>query len=145
MSLLSSLNSIASRKSKRVGRGIGSGKGGHNSGRGSKGQRERTGGKIPLWFEGGHLPLIKRMPMLRGKGKFKVVRPCAEVSLSELNKMSASTVTLETLKLEKVIDKKFKKAKIIGTGTMSQAVTVQGLLVSKSAKEAIEKVGGSVK
>lgn len=145
MSLLSSLIASTTKQSKRVGRGIGSGKGGHNSGRGSKGQKERTGGKVPLWFEGGQLPLIKRMPMWRGKGKFKVVRPCAEVSLNDISKMSATSITLDTLKLEKVIDSKFKKAKIIGTGEMTRKVEVQSLPVSKAAKAAIEKAGGSVK
>jgi len=145
MSLLGSLIAITSRKSKRLGRGIGSGKGGHTASRGNKGQRARTGGSIPLWFEGGQLPLIKRMPMWRGKGKFKVVRPTAEVSLSEVEKMSSPTITLETLKIEKVIDTRFKKAKIVATGTISRAVEIQGVLISKSAQAAIEKAGGSVK
>ena len=145
MSLLSSLTSITSSKGKRVGRGIGSGKGGHTASRGNKGQRARTGGKIPVWFEGGQLPLIKRMPMWRGKGKFKVVRPTAEVSLSEVENMKSSTISLETLKIEEVIDPRFKKAKIVASGSISRAVEIQGILVSKSAQAAIEKAGGSVK
>lgn len=145
MSLLNTLISITSKKSKRVGRGFGSGKGGHTSGRGNKGQLERTGGKVPLWFEGGQLPLIKRMPMWRGKGKFKVVRPTAEVTLGDLEKMKATTITLDTLKLEKVIDSRFKKAKIILKGEINRVIEIDGLPVSKGAQAAIEKAGGTVK
>ncbi len=145
MSLLHSLTKLAKRSNKRLGRGIGSGKGGHTSSRGTKGQISRNGTTVPLWFEGGQLPLIKRMPMWRGKGKFKVVRPTAEVSLVDLENMKATTITLDTLKLERVIDKRFKKAKIIGTGTLTRSINVEGVVVSASAKKAIETVGGSVK
>jgi len=144
MSLLNQLISITDKSQKRVGRGFGSGKGGHTSGRGTKGQLSRQGGGVPLWFEGGQLPLIKRMPMLRGKSKFNVVRPTAEISLIDLQNMKAEQITLETLKLEKVIDKRFKKAKIINTGKLERKVIIQGLSVSKGAREAIEKAGGSV-
>lgn len=145
MSLLQKLQAVTTKKAKRVGRGFGSGKGGHTAGRGNKGQKERTGGSVPLWFEGGQLPLIKRMPMWRGKGKFKVVRPTAEISLSDIEAMKATHITLDTLKLEKVIDQRFKKAKIIGSGEITKAVEVDGVSLSQTAKEAIEKAGGSVK
>lgn len=145
MSLLHTLSKLAKRRNKRLGRGIGSGKGGHTSSRGTKGQISRNGTKVPLWFEGGQLPIVKRMPMWRGKGKFKVVRPTAEVSLLDLENMKATTITLDTLKLERVIDSRFKKAKIIGTGALSRSITVEGVAVSASAKKAIETVGGSVK
>jgi large subunit ribosomal protein L15 len=144
MSLLNQLTSIINKSQKRVGRGFGSGKGGHTAGRGTKGQLSRQGGGSPLWFEGGQLPLIKRMPMLRGKSRFNVVRPTAEVSLTDLENLKADKVTLETLKLEKLIDKRFKKAKIINTGSLKRKVSIQGLLVSAGARKAIEQVGGSV-
>lgn len=145
MSLLHTLNPLAKRSNKRLGRGIGSGKGGHTSSRGTKGQISRNGTTVPLWFEGGQLPLIKRMPMWRGKGKFKVVRPTAQVTLLDLENMSATTISLDSLKLEKVIDHRFKKAKIIGTGSLSRTVNVEGVSVSTTAKAAIETAGGSVK
>ena len=92
MSILHQLSSIVDRSHKRLGRGFGSGKGGHTSSRGSKGQRSRTGSKIPLWFEGGQLPLIKRLPMLRGKYRFKVVRPVVELTLSDLEKLTLTGI-----------------------------------------------------
>ncbi len=144
MSLLSELLKTTTRAQKRLGRGYGSGKGGHTSGRGQKGYKSRQGSKVPLWFEGGQLPLIKRLPMLRGKGRFNVVRPTAEVTLSEIENMSAEVITLDTLKLEKVIDVRFKKAKIIATGALTRKVSVQGVLVTVAAKDAIEKTGGSI-
>lgn len=144
MQILQSLPSIITGAKKRVGRGYGSGKGGHTAGRGNKGQGSRTGGGVPLWFEGGQLPLIKRMPMWRGKGRFKVVVPTAEVTLSDLDKMSSDIITLDTLKLEKVIDGRFRKAKIIDTGTITRVVKIKGLAVSKNAQSVIGKLGGSV-
>ena len=144
MSLLNSLTSIVSRSSKRVGRGYGSGKGGHTSGRGMKGQRSRVGSKIPLWFEGGQLPLTKRLPMLRGKGRFNVLVPTAEVTLADIEKMDAKVINLETLKIEKVINARFKKAKLVKTGKLTRSVTVE-IPVSAAAKKAIESAGGSTK
>jgi large subunit ribosomal protein L15 len=144
MSLLNSLTKIKTTSKKRVGRGYGSGKGGHTSSRGMKGQKSRGGSKIPLWFEGGHLPLIKRVPMLRGKGKLNVVRPTAEITLTEIQGMKAEVITLDALKLEKLIEKKFKKAKIISTGELSRKVTIKGLKISKAAKTVVEKLGGSI-
>jgi large subunit ribosomal protein L15 len=144
MSLLNKLTSIRKSLPKRVGRGYGSGKGGHNSGRGQKGQNSRQGGGVAIWFEGGQLPLIKRMPMQRGKSKLKVVRPTAQLNLTELNNLKADTVTLDTLKLEKVIDGRFKKAKIIASGEITRKVTVEGIGVTEGAKAAIEKAGGKV-
>jgi large subunit ribosomal protein L15 len=72
MSILSSLTKITTRSKKRLGRGYGSGKGGHTSSRGQKGQKSRVGSKVPLWFEGGALPLSKRIPMWRVKAVSRV-------------------------------------------------------------------------
>jgi large subunit ribosomal protein L15 len=144
MSLLKSLKKITSKSKKRIGRGYGSGKGGHTVGKGQKGQTSRVGAKIPVWFEGGQLPIIKRMPMTRGKGRFKVVRPTAEITLNDLQKMDTSIISLETLKLHKVIESAYKKAKIISTGVLNKKVNVKDLKVSKKAREIIEKLGGSV-
>jgi large subunit ribosomal protein L15 len=144
MSLLNKLTITTTKSSKRLGRGYGSGKGGHTSTRGQKGQKSRQGAKIPLWFEGGQLPLIKRLPMLRGKGRLNVVRITAEVTLSEINAMKADTITLDTLKLEKVISSRAGKAKVIASGKLDKKVTVQGLKVTKAAQEAIVAAGGAV-
>jgi large subunit ribosomal protein L15 len=144
MSLLNNLTSIVDRSAKRVGRGFGSGKGGHTSGRGMKGQKSRVGSKIPLWFEGGQLPLTKRLPMLRGKGRFNVLTPTAEVTLSDIEKMKAKIINLETLKQEKIINARFKKAKVIKTGELTRKVTVE-IPVSAASKKAIESAGGSTK
>ena len=144
MSLLNQIISITTKPKKRVGRGYGSGKGSHTSGRGQKGQKSRTGSNIAPWFEGGQLPLVKRLPMLRGKLRFGVVRPTAQITLSDLQKMKADVITLDTLKLEKVIESKFKKAKVIATGTLTRAVKVVGVGVSAGARQLIEKTGGSV-
>ena len=145
MSLLNTLTPIKSRSAQRVGRGYGSGKGGHTATRGQKGQKSRQGASIPLWFEGGQLPLTKRMPMQRGKSKFNVVRPTAQLTLTEVNNLKATTITLESLKLEKAIDGRFKKAKIIATGTITRKVTIDGVGITAGAKALVIKAGGSVK
>ena len=144
MSLLNKITPIKQKSHKRVGRGFGSGKGGHTSGRGTKGQGSRGGANIPLWFEGGQLPLIKRLPMLRGKGRFNVVRPTAAVSLTDLDNMRADKITFETLKLEKVVPARAKKAKIIATGKILRSVIVEGVPTSSSAAKQIKEVGGAV-
>jgi large subunit ribosomal protein L15 len=144
MSKLNDLISIVDKAHKRIGRGYGSGVGGHTSTRGQKGQKSRTGSKVPLWFEGGQLPLIKRMPMLRGKGRMKPISPASEVSLAELERMQATEITLDTLKIEKVISVRARTAKIIASGLLTRAITVKGIKTSAQAKVAIEKAGGSV-
>jgi len=144
MSLLNQLISITQRSRKRVGRGYGSGKGGHTVGKGQKGQKSREGHKVPLWFEGGQLPIVKRMPMMRGKLRFKSLEPVAEVRVDELNKVKAEVITLDTLKLEKIIDAKFKKAKIIAGSKLDKKVVVSGIKVSKAALQAIQTLGGNV-
>lgn len=144
MSILQNLISITDRSKKRVGRGYSSGKGGHTVGRGQKGQKSRRGSKIPLWFEGGQLPGVKKYPMIRGKGRFKVLKATAEISLTDLEKLPTNEITLETLKLHKVIEPAFKNAKIINTGQLTKKIKVKGVTVSTSARQVIEKLGGSV-
>lgn len=143
MSLLNKLASIVSKSSKRVGRGYGSGKGGHTSGKGMKGQRSRQGGGVPLWFEGGQLPLVRRLPMIRGKRRFNPVRQVAEVNLNDLEKMKAKTINLESLKAEKVIDARFKHVKVLGTGEIKRAVKVE-IPATASAQKSIENAGGTL-
>lgn len=144
MSLLNSLTRIVNKPTKRLGRGYGSGVGGHTVGRGEKGQTSRKGKNIPLWFEGGALPLNQRLPMWRGKGRFKVIHPTAELTFRDLDGLELSEITLDSLKLNKVIDKRFKQAKIIKKGKLSRKINVKGIAVSQAAKAEIEALGGSV-
>lgn len=142
--MLNELQKITSNPKKRVGRGYGSGKGGHTVGRGTKGQRSRKSGNAPAWFEGGQLPLIKRLPMQRGKNRFNVLVPTAAVSLSDLSNMTAEVITLDALKLEKIIHSRFQRAKVIANGKIERKVIVRGLPVSAGAAKQIEQAGGSI-
>ena len=144
MSLLNILTSITSPTKKRVGRGYGSGKGGHTSGRGMKGQKSRAGGKVPVWFEGGHLPLIKRMPMLRGKGRLESLGRTEEVNLGDLSKVKKGDVSLDSLRLAGLISRQARQAKIIHTGKIEKAYNLKGVTITPAAKKAIEAAGGSV-
>jgi len=137
------LNSISSegtsQKRKRVGRGIGSGTG-KTAGRGHKGQKSRTGGNIRPGFEGGQMPLQMRLPKFgfssRVNNNFK------EVNVKNIEGMSV--VNLETLKENKIISKSVKKVKIFGDTVIESKVTVEGINVTKGAKESIEKAGGKI-
>jgi len=144
MSLFNKLEKTTSKSSKRLGRGYGSGKGGHTVGRGQKGQKSRVGSKIPLWFEGGSLPLTKRLPMWRGKGRFKTLRLIAELTFDDLNAIDLEEISIDTLKLNKIIDQRFRNAKIIKKGKLNRKITVKGIGVSKAAKKEIELLGGKV-
>ena len=145
MSLLNQLTSITTRSQKRLGRGYGSGKGGHTVGRGQKGQKSRVGSKVPLWFEGGSLPLTKRLPMWRGKGRFKSLRDTVELTLADLEKMELVDISLASLKDNKLIDPRFKKAKIISKGQLSRKINVEGIAVSAAAQKMIKDLGGTIK
>ena len=137
------LNSISSegtsKKRKRVGRGIGSGTG-KTAGRGHKGQKSRSGGNIRPGFEGGQMPLQMRLPKFgftsRVNNNFK------EVNVKNIEGMSV--VNLETLKENKIISKSIKKVKIFGDTNIESKVTVEGINVTKGAKESIEKAGGKI-
>jgi len=144
MSLYSQLIKIKTPSKKRVGRGYGSGRGGHTSGRGNKGKKARAGGTVPVWFEGGQLPIIKRLPMLRGKGRFKVLFPIIELTLSEINGVDLNPITIEGLKINNLIPKNAKKVKVIKKGKLNKKVILKGIRVTKGAKEVIESKGGSI-
>src|SRR3989338_1932162 len=144
---LQSLSKITRRGKKRVGRGYGSGKGGHTSGRGQKGQRSRR--TIPWWFEGGQLPLVRRVPFWRGKGRLNPLkqRPVI-VKTGQFNKLkSESLVTIDTLIQERIVseaDIKSRGVKILAGGKLTQKLTVIGLKLSAGAKKESEKVGGKI-
>ena len=142
MNILQSLPATKSKSQKRKGRGYGSGVGGHTVGRGQKGQKARN--SVPLWFEGGQLPLIKRLPMLRGKGRLVSLFLTEIVKTGQLDKLNLKEITLETLKSSKAISRTAKKAKIITAGEVKKSVTVRGVQVSKSARVLIEKAGGKI-
>ena len=124
---------------KRVGRGIGSGTG-KTAGRGHKGQKSRSGGSIARGFEGGQMPLQQRIPKFGFSSR--VNRGSKEVNLKNIASMAE--VNLGTLKKNRVISQSTKKVKIFGTCDISQPMSVTGILVTKGAKESIEKAGGTV-
>jgi large subunit ribosomal protein L15 len=126
---------------KRVGRGIGSGLG-KTAGRGHKGLKSRSGGKVKPGFEGGQMPLRKRLPKYGFSSR--VGRTVEEVRLAELNKITAEVIDLAALKAADVINANTLRAKIFLSGEITKAVTVQGLGVTKGAKAAIEAAGGKV-
>jgi len=126
---------------KRVGRGIGSGFG-KTAGRGHKGLKSRSGGTVAPGFEGGQMPLQKRLPKFGFSSR--IGRVTAEVRLSELNKVEGGVVDIETLKQAGVIGANIKRAKIFASGEVKQAVTVTGLTVTKGARAAIEAAGGKI-
>jgi len=137
---LNTLTSTGTTKSrKRVGRGIGSGTG-KTAGRGHKGQKSRSGGSIARGFEGGQMPLQQRIPKFGFSSR--VNRGSKEVNLKNIASMSE--VNLETLKANRVISQATKKVKIFGVCDLSQPMSVTGILVTKGAKESIEKSGGTV-
>ncbi|OGT03774.1 MAG: 50S ribosomal protein L15 [Gallionellales bacterium RBG_16_57_15] len=126
---------------RRVGRGIGSGLG-KTAGRGHKGQKSRSGGFHKVGFEGGQMPLQRRLP----KRGFVSLTRCytAQVRLSDLQKMPVDSIDLLALKQAGVISTVALSAKVILCGEISRAVKLQGLLVTKGARAAIEAAGGSV-
>lgn len=142
--MLHTLPSITTKRKKRLGQGHGSGRG-KTSGRGTKGQKAR--GKIPLHFEGGALPLIKRLPFRRGKGKNKVFRAKPlTLNVKALNLLPAnSEVDIETLIKHKIVDNSARDygVKILGDGDLTIKLSVK-LPVSKGARTKIEKLGGTV-
>ena len=126
---------------KRVGRGIGSGLG-KTGGRGHKGQKARSGGSVRPGFEGGQMPLQKRLPKYGFTAR--VSRFTAEVRLAELAKVDADVIDLAALKNADIIGNHVKRAKVFLSGELTKAVTVKGLGVTKGAKAAIEAAGGKI-
>lgn len=126
---------------KRVGRGIGSGSG-KTSGSGHKGQKSRTGGTVRPGFEGGQMPLQMRLPKYGFSSR--IGRVSAEVRTSELNKIEADVITIEELRKANIITADIKRAKVMLSGDVTKAVTLQGIGATKGARAAIEAAGGKV-
>ena len=146
MSDVMRLNSLspapgAKKNPKRVGRGIGSGTG-KTAGRGHKGQKARSGGGIRPGFEGGRMPLQKRLPKYGFSSR--ISRTTAQIRLGELNAIEGDVVDLEALKNADLVRDNVVRARVFLSGELGKALTVKGLVVTKGAREAIEKAGGKV-
>ncbi len=126
---------------KRVGRGPGSGTG-KTCGRGMKGQKARSGGYHKTGFEGGQMPLQRRLPK-RGFTA-RVNRHAVEIRLNELNNIEADIIDLDALKAARVITQSTNKAKVILSGEVTKAVKLKGITATKGALAAIENAGGSI-
>jgi len=126
---------------KRVGRGIGSGLG-KTGGRGHKGQKSRSGGKVQIGFEGGQMPLQRRLPKVGFTSRTKRFK--AEIRLNELEKVNADVIDLASLKANGIVPGFIREAKVIKSGEITKAVTLHGLGATAGAKAAIEAAGGKV-
>lgn len=125
----------------RVGRGIGSGFG-KTAGRGHKGQRARKGGRGKIGFEGGQMPIQRRLPK-RGFNS-AMAKLSAEVRLSDLEKMKETEIDLAVLKSANVVPPLTQQVKVIKTGTLTRKLVLKGILVTRGAREVLMAAGGSV-
>ncbi|MEM6301996.1 MAG: 50S ribosomal protein L15 [Pseudomonadota bacterium] len=129
------------RSAKRVGRGIGSGYG-KTAGRGHKGQKARSGGKVAPGFEGGQMPLQKRLPKYGFTSR--IARTTAQIRLNELAKVTGDIADLQALKEADLVRDDVQRVRVFLSGELNRALTVKGLALSKGAREAIEKAGGTI-
>ena len=146
MSEVMRLNSLSpapgsKKDAKRVGRGIGSGLG-KTAGRGHKGQKSRSGGKVSPGFEGGQMPLQKRLPKYGFTSR--ISRTTAQVRLGELNRVDGEVVDLAALTAANLVRGDVTRARVFLSGEVGRALTVKGLAVTKGARAAIEQAGGKV-
>ena len=126
---------------RRLGRGIGSGLG-KTSGKGHKGQKARAGGFHKINFEGGQMPIQRRLPKMGFKSR--VGRTVDEVTLSELAKLDAQIIDLDVLKAAGLVNKAILDVKVILSGELATVVKLKGLRVTKGARQVIEGLGGSI-
>ena len=129
------------RSRKRVGRGVGSGTG-KTCGRGQKGQRSRSGGYHKVGFEGGQMPLQRRLPKVGFSSR--LARITAQVCLGELGKVEGEVVDIVSLRKANIIGRAIRHAKIVASGQLERPFTIRGLRVTKGARAAIEAAGGTV-
>ena len=129
------------KEGKRCGRGIGSGIG-KTGGRGHKGQKARSGGSIRPGFEGGQMPLQKRLPKFGFTSRLAAVT--AEIRLSELSLVEGEIITVDTLRAAGLINSNILRAKVFASGEVTKAVTLQGVTATKGAAVAIVAAGGKV-
>src|SRR5918997_1166248 len=137
----------STRSRKRLGRGIGS-RQGKTSGRGHKGAGARSGSQVYLNYEGGQMPLQRRLPRLKGmaRGRHTVARPkvYAAVNVGDLEAVSGDTIGVEDMRAAGLVGKKGELVKILGDGDISRSVRVEAHAFSGTAREKIEAAGGSV-
>ncbi|MBA2711724.1 MAG: 50S ribosomal protein L15 [Tatlockia sp.] len=126
---------------KRLGRGIGSGLG-KTSGKGHKGQKARAGGYHKINFEGGQMPIQRRLPKMGFKSR--VGKTIDQVTLEELSGLGVDTVDLEVLKAAGLVNKSIREVKIILSGEITVPLKLKGLRITKGARSAIEQAGGSI-
>lgn len=140
---LNTLKPAAGSKSnaKRRGRGIGSGLG-KTGGRGHKGQKSRSGGQTKIGFEGGQMPLQRRLPKVGFTSR--LARVTEEIRLNELNALTADVIDIAVLKEANLIAKSIKRVKVMDSGKVEKAVTLKGIRVTKGARAAIEAAGGKI-
>ena len=129
------------KEGKRCGRGIGSGLG-KTGGRGHKGQKSRTGGSVRPGFEGGQIPLQKRLPKYGFTSRLAAVT--AEIRLSELNLLEGDVADIEALLKARLINNNISRAKVIASGELKKAITLKGIGATKGAAAAIVAAGGKV-
>jgi large subunit ribosomal protein L15 len=134
------------KKAKRLGRGYGSGVGGHTVGRGTKGQKSRSGHKSLVAFEGGNLPFYKRIPKYPGfKSRSKVKTQVINLKTLEENFKSGEKINKETLENKGLIKKGSNQIKILAEGDIKKKFVIEGVKISSIAQEKVEKAGGTVK
>jgi large subunit ribosomal protein L15 len=126
---------------RRLGRGIGSGLG-KTGGRGVKGQKSRSGGGVRRGFEGGQMPLYRRLPKFGFTSRKSAIT--AEIRLSDLAKVDGEVIDLNVLKAANIVNTQIEYAKVMLSGEINRAVTLRGLRVSKGARAAIEAAGGKI-
>jgi large subunit ribosomal protein L15 len=126
---------------KRVGRGIGCGWG-KTCGRGHKGQKSRSGGFAKIGFEGGQMPLQRRLPKVGFSSRVSIIT--SQVTLSEIDKLEETEITVEVLKKHNLVTKNIKRVKVMLSGEITRAVTLTGIKATKGALVAIEAAQGSV-
>jgi large subunit ribosomal protein L15 len=126
---------------KRVGRGIGSGLG-KTAGRGHKGQKSRSGGKVSPGFEGGQMPLQKRLPKYGFSSR--IARSTAQLRLGELNGVEGDVVDLPALKAANLVRSDVTRVRVFLSGELARPLTLKGVAVSKGARAAVEQAGGKV-
>jgi len=131
-------------KRKRVGRGYGSGRGGHESGRGTKGQNSRSGGGVRAGYEGGQTPIWMRFPKRGFHNPPRVQYTCVNLDVLENRFQPQAEVTLESLREMRVIKGRKDRLKILGRGELTKPLTVQAHRFTREAKRKIEQAGGTV-
>ena len=139
---LNELTSISSNKSpKRVGRGPGSGVG-KTSGKGHKGQKARSGGRVRPGFEGGQMPIQQRLPKFGFTSKASEYK--CHIKLRDLEKINEELIDIDLLKTKKIISKKIKDVKVVNGGELTKAIKLKGIKTSKSVADLIIKLGGEI-